>query len=506
MSTRNRIILIIVAALAVGVIGISAFFGLRSGGSSSYKEHIAEAEKYIEYEDYENAILAYERILAKDPDNVDAYLGIAECYAALGDIESAVEYLRRGYARTKSARIDLVLAEYEEEIEGSGTASNDNIDNKQGGSTASLNTDALRLFGGNNYNDYLRSGIESPVVSNQIANVRLTNIAATVHFTNTDTQPNALDGTTINGESYPYVIELDNIMSLFGGGASITFDVLNTFNLPDLKIVTHESYGNAVTFNHSGCIVTIESDADGKITSSSRNSIVPEASLHAASQLEELKAEVHGTVIDAQTGDPVPYAVIAFHYDNQVGEIAETVETGSDGAYSVELETGRYYTAEVSCEGYITIYTEIDLGSAQTEEEKDFIITKETAEGEIRVVLEWGTYPLDLDSHMVINGTDVYFRNKEYYSGGTLIAELDHDDVDGVGPETITLHDSSFSFTYFVHNYSNTGDIGVSNARVTVYLPGESPVTIDIDSSISGNYWNVFTYENGQMNIQNSAG
>ncbi|MCR5795290.1 MAG: tetratricopeptide repeat protein [Solobacterium sp.] len=505
MSNRNRIILIIVAALAIGVIGFSAYFGLKSGNSSSYKEHIAEAEKYIEYEDYENAILAYERILEKDPDNVDAYLGIAECYAALGDIESAVGYLRQGYARTRSAKLDLALAEYEEELDGSGTTSKDDVDNKQGGTTVLLNTDAFRMFGGNNYNDYLRSGIESPVVSNQIANVRLQHVDATVHFTNTETQPDALDGTVINGDSYPYLIEVDNAMSLFGGGYSITYDVLSSLNLPDLRIVTHELYGNAVTFNYSGCIVTIESDSEGTVTFESRNSIVPEASLHAASELEDVKASVTGHVIDAQTGEGVPYASIAFHADNQVGVVMETVETESDGSYSVELEPG-FYIAEVSCDEYVTIYSELDLGSAQTEEEKDFIITKETAEGEIRVVLEWGTYPNDLDSHMVINGTDVYFANKEFYSGGTLVAELDHDDVDGVGPETITLHDSSFSFRYFIHNFSRTGDIGVSGARVTIYLPGESPITVDIDSSISGDYWNVFTYENGQINIQNSAG
>lgn len=52
----------------------------------------------------------------------------------------------------------------------------------------------------------------------------------------------------------------------------------------------------------------------------------------------------------------------------------------------------------------------------------------------LRVVLTWGQTPDDLDSHMIFPGNNIYFENKT----GT-DAELDVDDTDSYGPETITL-------------------------------------------------------------------
>ena len=47
------------------------------------------------------AIEIYEEIIEKDPDNADAYIGLAEIYISLGDIESAVNTLLRGLERLK---------------------------------------------------------------------------------------------------------------------------------------------------------------------------------------------------------------------------------------------------------------------------------------------------------------------------------------------------------------------------------------------------------------------
>ena len=70
----------------------------------------------------------------------------------------------------------------------------------------------------------------------------------------------------------------------------------------------------------------------------------------------------------------------------------------------------------------------------------------------VRIVLNWGERPYDLDSHIVFPGNHVYFSEMS----GT-DAQLDVDDVNGYGPETITLSPKreGWRYVYAVHDYNN---------------------------------------------------
>lgn len=72
----------------------------------------------------------------------------------------------------------------------------------------------------------------------------------------------------------------------------------------------------------------------------------------------------------------------------------------------------------------------------------------------MRVVLSWGEKPFDLDSHLIFPGGHIYFDSKE----GT-DANLDVDDTDSYGPETVTISKKHFgeSYIYAVQDYSNKG-------------------------------------------------
>ena len=112
----------------------------------------------------------------------------------------------------------------------------------------------------------------------------------------------------------------------------------------------------------------------------------------------------------------------------------------------------------------------------------------------MRVVLSWGQTPTDLDSHIVYPGNHVYFEHKE----GT-DANLDVDDTDSYGPETVTLQKKHFgeTYVYAVHNYSNRGTpqssaLSASQAKVFVYI-GQSLVrTYYVPANQPGNLWTVF--------------
>lgn len=121
----------------------------------------------------------------------------------------------------------------------------------------------------------------------------------------------------------------------------------------------------------------------------------------------------------------------------------------------------------------------------------------------LRIVLDWGALPSDLDSHISFPGNHIFFSNK---SGGESI--LDVDDVDGYGPETITINKKlpGKKYLYAVHNYSEgnkKGSISISNtsrAKVFVYIGTSLVRTFYPPPNRVGNTWVVFGIgDNGEF-------
>ncbi|MGY4534540.1 tetratricopeptide (TPR) repeat protein [Pseudomonas sp. TE3786] len=112
----------------------------------------------------------------------------------------------------------------------------------------------------------------------------------------------------------------------------------------------------------------------------------------------------------------------------------------------------------------------------------------------MRVVLTWGQTPADLDSHIAYPGNHVYFDSKK-----GLDANLDVDDTNSFGPETITLEKKRFgeTYVYAVHDFTHSGDpqsrgLTNSQAKVFVYV-GQSLVrTYYVPTNKPGNLWTVF--------------
>jgi len=96
------------------------------------------------------------------------------------------------------------------------------------------------------------------------------------------------------------------------------------------------------------------------------------------------------------------------------------------------------------------------------------------------VVLTWGLEPADLDAHLSgpICDTTERFHITHLDMNPVPYAELDVDDLDGEGPETITVwaYDDKWvpgEYDFWVYNYSRTLDFGLSSAVVTVFKEDE---------------------------------
>ncbi len=112
----------------------------------------------------------------------------------------------------------------------------------------------------------------------------------------------------------------------------------------------------------------------------------------------------------------------------------------------------------------------------------------------MRIVLNWGANPLDLDSHLVFPNNHVYFSSQ---TGDQ--ANLDVDDTTSYGPETITItrKKEGQRYMYAVHNYSeknstNSMSLSKSAAKVFVYVGQTLIRTYYVPNNQIGNMWAVF--------------
>lgn len=126
--------------------------------------------------------------------------------------------------------------------------------------------------------------------------------------------------------------------------------------------------------------------------------------------------------------------------------------------------------------------------------------------GNLRVVLDWGKKPNDLDAHFVKSGLyHVSFRNMRVSQDNS--AQLDRDAQQGFGPETITSNnvDESASYVYFVHDFTNqsaSGSEALSNSRGSVKVYGGNNQLLSIfqvPQSAVGTFWEVFRIVNGNI-------
>ena len=85
---------IITGILIAGII-IFLYKPIGEGGIN-IDEQLSLGEKYLSELDYENAIIAFSKVINVDSKNVRAYIGLSDAYIGKGDIAKAIEILENG--------------------------------------------------------------------------------------------------------------------------------------------------------------------------------------------------------------------------------------------------------------------------------------------------------------------------------------------------------------------------------------------------------------------------
>ena len=216
--------------------------------------------------------------------------------------------------------------------------------------------------------------------------------------------------------------------------------------------------------------------------------------------------EITGRILDATTGYPVNGVTMKFYagYDNTEGDAVKTVYS-TDGTYDVTLPAD-VYTIIITADGYNDAkYINTIVSPNGEPVHYDFTINpiNTSSDYALRAILTWGEYPTDEDSHLVAYDEStqtiiwhLYYDNMTSPDGS---AQLDVDDTDSYGPETVTVTsiDNDYTYKYFVNNYSGDGNLKDSNAQVVVYYKGQQ-YTFHIPNE-DGNVWKVFEIKNGQL-------
>ena len=218
-----------------------------------------------------------------------------------------------------------------------------------------------------------------------------------------------------------------------------------------------------------------------------------------------------GKISDALNGNGISGVMIKLReeWNNTSGGYVEgfTAYSDSYGEYYIENLPVGYYTLEATADGYGMTHCNILVLEEEDLVRFDFAMTPHLEEGTVRIILNWGESPNDLDSHLLGRTPSgdsfrVYYSSKQYYYGDTEMANLDYDDTNSYGPETITiLEDINGTYTYAVHDYSNRSStsstaMSYSGARVRVMIGGRDTVEeFYIPTNRTGIYWTVFTID-----------
>jgi hypothetical protein len=177
--------------------------------------------------------------------------------------------------------------------------------------------------------------------------------------------------------------------------------------------------------------------------------------------------------------------------------------TGSDGRWATRLPRGAYQVT-YRLEGYVP-YTS---GATEVREDGQLITVSlsrlleatESGGREVRIILNWGSRPdqvKDADSHLACacraSDRHVYYRSRAHEAAGHRV-DLDVDDTDWGGPETITLtRPAPGTYLYWVHNYSGPpATLGASDVVVRVVIGAEEAGEFRIFRGVTRRAWRPF--------------
>lgn len=487
------------ALIALVIIIVSGIFVWKNVRTKQYTTYMEDAQKYVEMEDYAKAIVSYKSAIDVNEKQIQPYECLGEVYTVLKQYSNARVIYQKGYTITGSERLNLLYVKLDGLVDGQDSAAlSSNMIGS--GSNSTWNDGLISDIGSYNFLGYKnRYGEGTISVSGDKCKIVYQQLGATAVYENKEGK-NVFD--SLNGIPYegavPSYLVFSDLTTVFN-------DCPNGISVDDIEsiigiapVVISEGNGYVVKFTYLACEFSIACDAEGNVANQyAANKVVPLV-LGATKNL----GAVTGNVVDAMTGNGLEGVSIILVKASTGKEAAETV-TDVNGDFVIQAEGGDYLLS-FEMDGYVEEEINITVTNNLTVESGVKALSPELENGEWRIVLEWNGEPRDLDAHLLTNDYHVYFSNTNGQSGDES-ANLDVDDMDGYGPETITVSSMNKNTTYkfFVHDFTNGSKtdskaLENSEAIVKLYMPDGKMHQFTVPGG-SGTYWDVFEISNGKV-------
>ncbi|MCQ2527290.1 MAG: carboxypeptidase regulatory-like domain-containing protein, partial [Lachnospiraceae bacterium] len=526
---------VVIGAIILAVAGIVAgMFAFGAVDKINSRIKTASAEKYFADMDYENAIASYLDAIEIDPTNVEAYLGLADVYIALDDFEAAIDILEEGAQATGSDKIEDRLEEvYELDRCIFGYVYKVDVDTDPSNNEPLVGAKIELTFPDGDIttyttddNGYYETEKELPSGKYEIRyyyendEVEYAEYTESIKAEEGKIEKNVYLEPLIYANLHGVVLIGDDDTDYTNNygleDAEVKIEKINSSN--NLEQATYTDYDGRYDFSGLTMGVyklTVHKDGFIDVT---QNVVVYEGQTEVYNSLIELisseyqgNGNAQGTIYDAVTGYGVEglSLYIRSGINNTEGSTVGTTKTESDGTYTTpDLPSGNYCIQVIDErdveEPYISTQINVKILGGITIYNQDATVSSVLMDGQLRIVLTWGSHPSDLDSHLLINiggnhSGHVYFGDENYYCNGEEIADLDLDDTSSYGPETTTIYNPmDGDFLFYVYNYSGNSMTGLSDsgATVMVYKEGAtSPSYVFYVPAGEGYTWDVFSYD-----------
>ena len=103
LSGKKKLCFLAVATVVLAALAVC--LGIYNRPENRLARQLNLGERYLEDQNYEQAVIAFNKVIAIDLMSVDAYLGLADAYIGMGDYEKAEEILKNGYDLTKNEEL-----------------------------------------------------------------------------------------------------------------------------------------------------------------------------------------------------------------------------------------------------------------------------------------------------------------------------------------------------------------------------------------------------------------